>query len=324
MNGTMKRIMKRTWMVTFVSLALVSGTVDQSWGILDQLLSPPAEKKPSQSKGQTQPSEQKGLVDGIGGLLGAKEKDIGLIKKGLKAAQALQPIGLEEEIAIGQAVAIEAFARFGGEYKDEALTTYVNLVGRTVAEVSDRPELTYRFAILNSREQNAFAAPGGYIFVTIGLLKTLKNEAELAGVLAHEVAHVTQKHMLKTLQRSAILANVSEFSLSAMNKDPKLFSNVIDAATDMLFEKGLDKEMEFEADTVGIEYTYRAGYHPNGLRDYLATLKAQEGTADSRFFSTHPSTGERLRRATDTAIRYTGASKYPYLTERFRSRMGPA
>lgn len=320
MNGTMKK----TWMITFVSLALVSGTVGQSWGILDQLLSPPAEKKPSQSKGQAQPSEQKSLVDGIGGLLGAKEKDLDLIKKGLKTVQALQPIGLEEEIAIGQAVAIEAFARFGGEYRDEPLTTYVNLVGRTVAEVSDRPELTYRFAILNSSEQNAFAAPGGYIFVTIGLLKTLKNEAELAGVLAHEVAHVTQKHMLKTLQRSAILANVSEFSLSAMNKDPKLFSNVIDAATEMLFERGLDKEMEFEADAIGIEYTFRAGYHPNGLRDYLTTLKSQEGMAASRFFSTHPSTAERLKRATAVAARYAEARHYPYLTERFRSHIGPS
>ncbi|MCP9456300.1 MAG: M48 family metalloprotease, partial [Nitrospira sp.] len=115
-----------------------------------------------------------------------------------------------------------------------------------------------------------------------------------------------------------------EFSLSVMNKDPNLFSNVIDAATEMLFEKGLDKEMEFEADTVGIEYTYRAGYHPNGLRDYLATLKSQEGIATSRFFSTHPSTAERLKRITDVAARYAEARYYPYLTERFRSRMGPA
>ncbi len=285
---------------------------------------PPGEKEQSQGEGQAQPAEPKGLIDGLGGLLGAKEKDLGLIKKGLKTVQSLQPIGVEEEIAIGQAVAIEAFSRFGGEYKDDGLTTYVNLVGRTVAEVSDRPELTYRFAILNSSEQNAFAAPGGYIFVTIGLLKTLTNEAELAGVLAHEVAHVTQKHMLTTLQRSSILANVSEFSLSAMNKDPQLFSNVIDAATDMLFEKGLDKELEFEADAYGIEYAYRAGYHPNGLRDYLATLQGQEGQAASRFFSTHPSTSVRLGKAKELAARYTGATKFPYLTERFRSRMSAA
>ena len=310
--------------IAALSVLLVIGTAERSWSFLDQLdqlVTPPAEKKQSQGNGQAQPSEPKGLIDGLGGLLGAKEKDLQLLKKGLKAAQSFQPIGIDEEIAIGQGVAIEAFSRFGGEYKNDALTTYVNLVGKTVAEVSDRPELTYRFAILNSREQNAFAAPGGYIFVTIGLLKTLKNEAELAGVLAHEVAHVTQKHMLNTLQRSAILSSVSEFSLSAMNKDPQLFSNVIDAATDMLFEKGLDKELELEADSYGIEFAYRAGYHPNGLRIYLATLKAQEGKADSRFFSTHPSTSERLARAKDIAARYTDAGKFPYLAKRFRAHM---
>jgi predicted Zn-dependent protease len=318
--------MKRT--LATLSIVLILGPAERSWSFLDQLIGPPAEKKQSQGqgqgKGQEQRAEPKGLIEGLGGMLGAKEKDLGLIKKGLKAVQSLQPIGVEEEIAIGQAVAIEAFSRFGGEYIDDKLAAYINLVGKTVAEVSDRPELTYRFAVLNSPEQNAFAAPGGYIFVTIGLLKTLKNEAELAGVLAHEVAHVTQKHMLKTLQRSSILANVTEFSMSAMNKDPQLFSNVIDATTDMLFEKGLDKELEFEADTYGIEYAYRAGYHPNGFRDYLATLQSQEGVADSRFFSTHPSTSERLRRAQDIAARYTGASKFPYLTERFRTRMGKA
>lgn len=311
--------MKRTSAI--LSAILVIGAADLAWSFLDELFAPPPEKKQSQGKGQAKPSEPKGLLEGIGGLLGAKEQDVDLIKKGLKTVQSLQPIGVEEEIAIGQAVAVEAFSRFGGEYRNDGLTTYVNLVGKTVADVSDRPELTYRFAILDSREQNAFAAPGGYIFVTIGLLNTLKNEAELAGVLAHEVAHVTQKHMLKTIQRSAILANVSEFSLTAMNEDPQLFSSVIDAATDVLFEKGLDKELEFEADRFGIEYAYRAGYNPSGLRDYLTTLQGQEGRAASRFFSTHPSTSVRLGKAKEVVARYRDSASFPYLTERFRSRM---
>lgn len=300
------------------------GMAEPAWSFLDQLIPPPGEKKQRQDRNQSNSSEPRGLVEGIGGLLGAKDKDLDLIKKGLKAVQALQPIGVEEELAIGQAVAIEAFSRFGGEYRNESLTTYVNLVGKTVADVSDRPELTYRFAILNSEDQNAFAAPGGYIFVTIGLIKTLENEAELAGVLAHEVAHVAQKHMLKTLQRSSVLTNVSEFSLSVMNKDPQLFSNVINAATDMLFEKGLDKELEFEADVFGIEYAYRAGYHPAGLRDYLTTLQGQEGRGTSLFFSTHPSTSVRLNKANDLVTRYTDIKGLPFLTERFRSRMRAA
>lgn len=314
--------MKRT--IAILSACLVLGAAELSWGFLDELFAPPAEKKQSRDKGQEKAAEPKGLLEGIGGLLGAEEKDVDLIKKGLKTVQSLQPIGVEEEIAIGQAVAVEAFSRFGGEYPNDGLTTYVNLIGRTVADVSDRPELTYRFAILDSREQNAFAAPGGYIFVTIGLLRTLENEAELAGVLAHEVAHVTQKHMLKTIQRSAILANVSEFSLSAMNEDPQLFSNVIEAATEALFEKGLDKELEFEADVVGIEYAYRAGYNPNGLRDYLTTLQGQEGRATSRFFSTHPSTSLRLSKVKEVLGKYGDAARLPYVTERFRSRMNAA
>ncbi len=286
-------------------------------GLFDDLLGG-QKKKPEQPAAQ---KESPGLLEGLGGILGAKEKDVDLLKKGLKTMQALQPIGVEEEIAIGQAVAVEAFNRFGGEYKQDALVRYVNLVGKTVAEVSDRPELAYRFAILNSEEQNAFAAPGGYIFVTIGLLKALKNEAELAGVLAHEVAHVTKKHMLNTIQRSAILANVSEFTLSAMNKNPELFSSVIQEVTEKLFVKGLDKDMEFEADVVGMEYAYRAGYNPRGLQDYLGTLQSQEGVVQSRFFSTHPSTNVRIAKNNDTLGRYQDGARLPFVMERFRREM---
>jgi len=236
-------------------------------------------------------------------------------------AQALQPIGEEEEIVIGQSVALEAFSRFGGEYRNESLTQYLNLVGKTIAEVSDRPNLTYHFAILNSQEQNAFAAPGGYIFVTIGLLKALKNEAELAGVLAHEVAHVTQKHMLETIRRGAILSSASEFTLTAMEKDPEMYANVIDEISDTLFTKGLDKDLEYEADVYGIEFSYRAGYNPNGLRGYLKTLQAQKGHATSRFFTTHPPTEDRLSKIEITLAKYSDGATFSVLTKRFQQYM---
>lgn len=291
------------------------------YGFFDDLLRPPS-KKSERQEGEPAPQEKKkGLLEGIGGILGAKERDIELIKKGLKTVQALQPIGEEEEIAIGQAVAVEAFSRFGGEYKNAGLTRYVNLVGKTVADVSDRPELTYHFAILDSAEQNAFAAPGGYILVTRGLLKTLKNEAELAGVLAHEIAHVTHKHMLETIRRSTILANVSDFTFSAMKKDPKLFSNVIREVTDKLFEKGLDKDLEYEADAVGIEYAFRAGYNPRGLHNYLTTLRGLQGKVSSRFFSTHPSTSVRIEKCQEAIRQHPDSQTFPFVVERFKQRM---
>lgn len=316
--------MKKTLLILFVSILSVS-LAGQGFGFFDELLKPPSQKRQTEQN-QTQKSQQQdpGLLEGLGGLFGAEKKDIDLLKKGLGVVQALQPIGEQEEITIGQAVAVEAFSRFGGEYQNESLTRYINLVGKTIGEVSDRPNLAYHFAILNSQEQNAFAAPGGYIFVTIGLLRTLKNEAELAGVLAHEVAHVTQKHMLNTIRRGAILANVSEFTLSAMNENPEMFSNVIDEITDKLFTKGLDQDLEYEADVYGIEFAYRAGYNTSGLKDYLKTLQAQEGRAQSRFFSTHPSTGVRLGKVQEKLREYSDGSNLPFVTQRFQQQMRSA
>lgn len=265
-----------------------------------------------------QSSDQSDLIGGLGQALGMEEHNINLLKKGVGVVEALQPIGEEEEIVLGEAVAVEAFSRFGGEYPNQAWNRYINLIGKTIAEVSDRPTLNFHFAILNSQEQNAFAAPGGYIFITVGLLKSLKNEAELAGVLAHEIAHVTKQHMLETIRRGAILGSVSELSLTAMKQDPKMFSNVIDQMTDLLFTKGLDKDKEFEADVVGVDYAYRAGYNPLGLEDYLQTLAKEEGHVESKFFTTHPSTTERIAKI-DTLLKdYSDIKSLPFLTERFQ------
>lgn len=264
-----------------------------------------------------QSSQQPDLIGGLGAALGMKQQKIDLLKKGVGVVQALEPIGEEEEITLGEAVAVEAFSRFGGEYSNPAWTRYINLVGQTVAEVSDRPTLNYHFAILNSQEQNAFAAPGGYIFITVGLLKTLKNEAELAGVLAHEIAHVTQKHMLDAIRRGALMGSVSELTLTAMKQDPAMFSSVIDEMTDLLFTKGLDKDKEFEADVVGVEYAYRAGYNPQGLEDYLQTLAKEEGHVESKFFTTHPSTTLRISKIDTLLKNYSDIKGLPFLTERF-------
>lgn len=312
--------MKRAVLIVLIFLSSVTVLSLETFGFFDELLKP--KPKPQSGQSQADQQQQPDLLEGLGGIFGAKKKDVDLLKKGLGVVQALQPIGEEEEITLGQAVAVEAFSRFGGEYRDERLTQYINLVGKTIGELSDRPNLNYHFSILNSQEQNAFAAPGGYIFVTIGLLKTLKNEAELAGVLAHEVAHITQKHMLETIRRGALLANVSELSLTAMNKDPQMFSNVIDEITDKLFTKGLDKDKEFEADVYGVEFAYRAGYNPKGLQDYLRTLQSQEGHAQSRFFTTHPSTAERIGKIDGLLGQFADGRSFPVLTKRFQAYMG--
>lgn len=200
----MKRIMI---LASFTFLCLFHPITAMS-GFFDDILKPAAKQKTDSPPQEKAAEKQPDLLDGIGGLFGVKKNEIDLVKKGVGVVGALQPIGEEEEIVLGEAVAVEAFSRFGGEYPNQAWNRYINLVGKTIAEVSDRPTLNYHFAILNSQEQNAFAAPGGYIFITVGLLKTLKNEAELGGVLAHEIAHVTKQHMLETIRRGAVLGSI--------------------------------------------------------------------------------------------------------------------
>jgi beta-barrel assembly-enhancing protease len=260
-----------------------------------------------------------GLI-GLGQSLGVFDKKTSnLLKQSVNTLQALQPIAYKEEKAIGGRLAVEVFSRYGGVYNDPELLRYINLVGQAVAGVSNRPDIDYHFAILNTEHPNAFATPGGYVFVSIGLLRMIDNEAQLAGVLAHEVAHITQKHALQTLERSRSLQGVSALTLTVMDKSPGLFDKLIDEVSNVLFTKGLDKNLEFEADRYGREFTYRMGYYPGGLQNFIRKLgKSKEG-GSSIFMSTHPSTGERYNRLNKTGSRYKNASLYPILQKRFLS-----
>jgi predicted Zn-dependent protease len=205
----------------------------------------------------------------------------------------LLPIGYEEEQSIGQAIALQVIARYGGVYDQPQLTRYVNLVGRAVALTCDRADVEYRFAVLNHDSINAFAAPAGYIFVTRGLLKTIRNEAELASVLGHEIGHVTQKHILDIIQRSKQIAGVAEAGLAYATKNPDAFKNVIDGAVKKLLDEGLDQAKELESDRLGVIFASRVGYDPTAYTTFLERLRAIKGD-DQAFFKTHPNFSNRL------------------------------
>ncbi|MBT6717756.1 MAG: M48 family metalloprotease, partial [Nitrospina sp.] len=271
---------------------------------------------------QTQNSQQKsgggGLI-GLGDSLGIFDKKTSkILQQSVSTLKALQPIGYEEEKAIGGRLAVEVFNRYGGAYEDPELLRYVNLVGQAVADVSNRPDIDYHFAILNTEYPNAFATPGGYVFVSIGLLKMIENEAQLAGVLAHEVAHITRKHALQTLERSRSLQGVSSLTLTVMDKDPGLFDKLIDEVSNTLFTKGLDKNLEFEADKYGREFAYRTGYYPGALKRFIQKLGTSKQNQGSIFSSTHPTSRERYSLLNKSASRYKKASLYPTLGKRFK------
>jgi predicted Zn-dependent protease len=231
----------------------------------------------------------------------------------------LLPIGYEEEQSIGKAVALQVIARSGGTLEQPELVRYVNLVGQAVALTSDRPDIPYHFAVLKDDSINAFAAPAGYVFITNGLLKQVRNEAELAAVLGHEIAHVSQKHILEVIQRSKQLAGVSQAGLAAANQNPQVFKNVIDTAVKKLLDEGLDQEKEIEADRLGDAFAARVGYDPTAYPALLARLRALKGD-DAAFFKTHPNFSTRIDAVQNTIQSQGLKANGVLLADRFARR----
>ena len=215
------------------------------------------------------------------------------IKGGGTLISGLLPIGEEEEQSLGQSIALQVVARSGGLYEQSDLVRYVNLVGRAVAATSDRPNLSYRFGVLNDQTINAFAAPGGYVFVTRGLLKQVKNEAELAAVLGHEIGHVTQKHMLEVIQRSKQIAGVSEAGLAYATREPGQYKKLIDSVATKVLDEGYDQGKETEADRLGVIFAARVGYDATAYLGLLNRLRGLRGD-DKTLFKTHPNYSARI------------------------------
>jgi len=206
-----------------------------------------------------------------------------------------------EEIELGRAVTTNIGSRYR-LLREANLTRYVALVGNTVATQSERPDVKYYFGVLDSTEVNAFAAPGGYVFVTVGAIRLMKDEATLAGVLGHEVAHVAHRHhleMIKAERRKQLaMIGVREgLAYTPAAAFGGLISMAADKVADQVVLKGFSRGEEGDADQAGFRYAGAAGYDPAGLRDFLSALVArgeQEASA-SRFFSTHPGTPERVQ-----------------------------
>ena len=224
-----------------------------------------------------------------------------LASGGVRAGAAALPIGLDEELSYGGAIAIQIVQRYGGLYEDPKAVEYVVSVGDAVAIHSTRPELAYHFAILDTDDVNALSAPGGYIFVTRGALAKMKDEAELAGVLGHEIGHVCAKHALDIIRKMKAAEQMASAAADAW-KEAAVFSGIVDKYVLEYLEQGLPKDTEFEADRIGAEMLARIGWRPAGLRDFLARMAADEAKAPhSAFVKTHPKTADRVA-ALDKAL----------------------
>ncbi len=180
---------------------------------------------------------------------------------------------------------------------DDGLQRYINLVGRWVASQSERPDLDWRFGVIESEDVNAFAAPGGYVMVTKGLYCRLNNEAELAGVLGHEIAHVLGRHHVKLLQRSQLLASLSGAVGKQVSDEHERLQHIIGRGAEVA-ARSLDKSSEFEADRVGMVLAARAGYDAYGLPLVLQEIGHFSGNDDrvALLFQTHPHPDARFDR----------------------------
>ena len=212
------------------------------------------------------------------------------------------------------------------------LEAYVSRVGLWVALQSERPDLPWRFAVLDDNSINAFAAPGGYVFVTRGLLMKLHNEAELAGVLGHEIAHVVLKHHLKALRREAGTQLLSDLGSDALAQKagqaniPPALLNTVSGQAKTLYSRGLDKSDEYAADRLGVQLAGRAGYDPYGLLAVLQTLDSMDANdgALALLYQTHPRPADRLAQLGQLGEQLDAFGSQPTLDARFVANAGAA
>jgi predicted Zn-dependent protease len=195
-----------------------------------------------------------------------------------------------------------------GIYNDRGLEQYINEIGQELARHSHRPNLAWTFTIVDSPAINAFALPGGYVYVTRGILAYLDDESELAGVLGHEIGHVTARHAAQAYTRQAE-ANVGLQILSIFVPGTRPFADLGATGLSVLFLRN-GREAELEADRLGVEYGSAAGYDPAGVPRFLATLArvdAMSGRGVPNWLSTHPDPGSRVTQAGPVATRFASA-----------------
>ena len=241
----------------------------------------------------------------------------------VKSVGNLREVKEPEEIQIGQSMT-ETLLGARPLYDDAEMQRYVNEVGLWVARQSERPNLPWHFGINDSDYINAFAAPGGYVIITKGMVKQLRNEAELAGVLGHEVAHVNQKHHLKALRKTAFANLLAEGVAGATNNKQAELVKQLAGPTKELYARGLDKSDEFEADRMGVVLATRAGYDPYGLPAVLTTLASADPKDNflTLLYKTHPLPQVRLDKlapgltALDSIKAPQNASRFQQYTKR--------
>jgi predicted Zn-dependent protease len=243
-----------------------------------------------------------------------------------KAAEEITP---EQEYYIGRAVGaniLSSYKLYGGK---PVLTAYLNKICNAIVINSPKPEIYngYHVNILDSSEINAFATSGGHIFITRGLIDSADSEDALAGVIAHEIAHIQFQHSIKAITNSRINQALMVTGISAAgvaaNMDVKeltdVFNQSVGEIVNTLLNKGYSRDQEYDADNFALALLAAAGYSPSGLIDMLRQLEKTQGSQAGGFNKTHPSPAERLSRAEQSAGIYPVSDTRSFRQARYRA-----
>jgi len=203
------------------------------------------------------------------------------------AAEALL-IGTKQEIELGKGVAQDLEKKFG-LVNDPELQARIARIGAQIAAVSDRKDIPYSFNVLNSKEVNALAVPGGYIYLFKGLIDYMPSDHELAGIIGHEVGHVVKRHTVVQIERSLAVGVL--FAILFGNSNSAILGDLISSA----LMSGYSRSAEREADQLGVIHTMRAGYNPYSMLIGMEKLEAMSGKSNYGLFSTHPDSASRVK-----------------------------
>ena len=251
---------------------------------------------------------QKG-TDVLAGTGKISEKDRQSITKTSNALRStFSEITDQEEYYIGRAVAALILSRYK-VYDDAGLTNYLNVMGKAISYSSDRPETYggYHFLVLDTDEVNAMAAPGGFVFVTKGILKRCKDEEMMAAIVAHEIGHVSAKHGLASIKKSRLVdafkilgqEAVAHYGPKELAELTGIFENTLGDIMGSVVERGYDRKYEYEADQLAVKYAVKTGYDPNGLNRFLKTMTGGQAGGDAKgWFKTHPTAEDRMGKVT--------------------------
>jgi len=217
----------------------------------------------------------------------------------------LMLLSKDQEIAMGQQSDPEIVAFFG-LYEDERLQKFIKEKGQAMAAISHRPDLPYEFKIVDSPVVNAFAVPGGFVYFTRGIMAHFNNEAEFAGVLGHEIGHITARHSAKQYSR-AMLGQVGLVAGSVISPEFAQFADVAQTGLQLLFLK-FGRDAESQSDKLGVEYSTKIGYDANEMAGFFSTLdrlSSQGGGGEvPTFMSTHPDPADREKRVAKLAAEW--------------------